>query len=56
MDPNAAYDEMCAAYDAGDYETAYERATGLQEWLSSGGFPPERPQVREIITYIITRY
>jgi len=44
MDPNAAYDEMSAAWHAGNYATAWERADGLLRWAASGGFPPDEPR------------
>lgn len=40
MDPQAAWREMLTAFEAGDSETAFERATDLLDWLERGGFPP----------------
>lgn len=39
MDPQAAWDQLLAAYDRLDWATVEERATGLLEWLDRGGFP-----------------
>lgn len=40
MDPNAAYKMMTEHYDAKDYSEAYDVASGLLEWLRSGGTLP----------------
>lgn len=40
MDPQAAWDQLLAAYDRLDWSTVEDRATGLLEWLNRGGFPP----------------
>ena len=40
MDPPAAWDQLLAAYAAGDWEILEERATDLLAWLDRGGFPP----------------
>lgn len=40
MDPQAAWDQMLAAYAAGEYESAEEFAQSLRDWLGRGGFPP----------------
>ena len=40
MDPQAAWDQLLAAYVAGDWDVIEERATDLLAWLDRGGFPP----------------
>jgi hypothetical protein len=40
MDPQAAWDQLLAAYAAGDWDILEERATDLIGWLDRGGFPP----------------
>lgn len=40
MDPQAAWDQLLAAYSAGDWDILEERATDLIDWLDRGGFPP----------------
>jgi hypothetical protein len=40
MDPQAAWDQMLAAYTAGEHDHATEIAHGLIDWLRRGGFPP----------------
>jgi hypothetical protein len=40
MDPQVAWDQLLAAYTAGDWDTLEERATDLIAWLDRGGFPP----------------
>ena len=40
MDPQAAWEQLLAAYAAGDWEQIEERATDLLAWLDRGGFPP----------------
>ena len=40
MDPQAAWDQLLAAYAAGDWDVIEERATDLLAWLDRGGFPP----------------
>jgi hypothetical protein len=40
MDPQAAWDQLLAAYAAGDWDILEERATDLTAWLDRGGFPP----------------
>lgn len=40
MDPNAAYREMCEFVNAGDIESAKEKAWDLKDWLDCGGFYP----------------
>ena len=40
MDPQAAWDQLLAAYAAGDWDQIQERATDLITWLDRGGFPP----------------
>jgi hypothetical protein len=41
MDPQAAWDELVQAYDAGDWCSVLDLAEGLEHWLSHGGFPPK---------------
>ena len=41
MDPQATWDQLLAAYAAGDWDLIEERATDLIEWLDRGGFPPK---------------
>jgi len=50
MDPQATWDQLLAAYAAGDWDVIEERATDLIAWLDRGGFPiagreslPKRP-------------
>ena len=40
MDPQATWDQLLAAYAAGDWDLIEERATDLLAWLDRGGFPP----------------
>jgi hypothetical protein len=40
MDPQAAWDDLVAAYLGGDFVRAGEFAESLIGWLDSGGFPP----------------
>lgn len=40
MDPQAAWDQLLAAYAEHDWQQVDELATGLMEWLDRGGFPP----------------
>lgn len=40
MDPQAAWEQLLAAYAAGDWDILEERATNLIAWLDRGGFPP----------------
>ena len=40
MDPQATWDQLLAAYAAGDWDILEERATDLIAWLDRGGFPP----------------
>lgn len=40
MDPQAAWDQLLAAYAAGDWDLIEERATDLLAWLDRDGFPP----------------
>jgi hypothetical protein len=40
MDPQAAWDQLLAAYAEGDWDTIEERATDLIAWLDRGGFSP----------------
>ena len=41
MDPQATWDQLLAAYAAGDWDLIEERATDLLAWLDRGGFPPK---------------
>ena len=41
MDPQAAWDQLLAAYAAGDWDILEDRATDLIAWLDRGGFPPK---------------
>jgi hypothetical protein len=41
MDPNEAFADLINALTDEDYETAWEAAGNLQEWLDGGGFPPD---------------
>jgi hypothetical protein len=41
MDPQAAWDQLLAAYAEGDWDTIEECATDLLAWLDRGGFPPK---------------
>ena len=41
MDPQAAWDQLLAAYADGDWDVIEERATDLLAWLDRGGFPPK---------------
>ena len=41
MDPQATWDQLLAAYAAGDWDVIEERATDLIAWLDRGGFPPK---------------
>ena len=41
MDPQATWEQLLAAYAAGDWDVIEERATDLIEWLDRGGFPPK---------------
>ena len=40
MDPQVAWEQLLAAYAAGDWDILEERATDLIAWLDRGGFPP----------------
>jgi hypothetical protein len=40
MDPQAAWDQLLAAFAAGEWDQIEELATNLIEWLDRGGFPP----------------
>jgi hypothetical protein len=48
MDPQATWDQLLAAYAAGDWEQIEERATDLLAWLDRGGFPPTIIQQPEL--------
>ena len=41
MDPQATWDQLLAAYAAGDWDLIEERATDLLAWLDRDGFPPK---------------
>jgi len=41
MDPQAAWDKLIEAYDAGDWPNVFDLAEGLSHWLFRGGFPPK---------------
>lgn len=40
MDPQAAWDEMLAAYGRGDFAACLEHGKALLDWLDNSGFPP----------------
>ncbi len=40
MDPQVAWEQLLAAYAAGDWDILEEPATDLAAWLDRGGFPP----------------
>ena len=48
MDPQATWDQLLAAYVAGDWDVIEERAHELLEWLDRGGFPPKILQIEDI--------
>lgn len=41
MDAQATWEQLLAAYAAGDWDLIEERATDLLGWLDRGGFPPK---------------
>ena len=41
MDPQVAWEELCDAYAARDFESARELASSLLKWLRREGFPPQ---------------
>lgn len=41
MDPQATWEQLLAAYEAGDWDLIEELATDLLAWLDRGGFPPK---------------
>ena len=41
MDPQATWEQLLAAFAAGDWDLIEERATDLLAWLDRGGFPPK---------------
>jgi hypothetical protein len=41
MNPQTAWDQLLAAYAAGDWDRIEKRATELIEWLDRGGVPPK---------------
>jgi hypothetical protein len=41
MDPQTTWEQLLAAYAAGDWDLIEERATDLLAWLNRGGFPPK---------------
>ena len=53
MDPNAAFDFMTSALDAGDLAKAKDHAEDLRTWLAGGGFAPDRPDARGIIADVL---
>lgn len=40
MDPQVAWEQLFAAYAAGDWDILEDRATDLIGWLDRGGVPP----------------
>ena len=40
MDPQAAWEQLLAAYAEGDWDAVEQRATDLMAWLDRDGFPP----------------
>lgn len=40
MNPQATWEQLLAAYAAGDWNAIEERATELLAWLDRDGFPP----------------
>lgn len=49
MDPQAAWDQLLAAYAAGDWDRIQETATDLLGWLDRGGFAPTiNPQTPDL--------
>ena len=48
MDPQATWEQLLAAYAAGDWDILEERATDLVAWLDRGGFPPTIIHQRDI--------
>ena len=51
MDPQAAWDQLLAAYADGDWEQIEERANDLLAWLDRGGFPPMIIQQSDLDSY-----
>ncbi len=41
MNPQATWDRLLAAYQAGDWDSIEEHAQELLHWLDGGGFPPQ---------------
>ena len=41
MDPQATWEQLLAAYAAGDWDRIEEHAHELLHWLGRGGFPPQ---------------
>ena len=41
MDPQTTWEQLLAAYAAGNWDLIEERATDLIEWLDRGGLPPK---------------
>jgi hypothetical protein len=48
MDPNATYDMLVDAILADDTDGAIEHARNLWNWLSKGGFAPDRPKINPV--------
>jgi hypothetical protein len=48
MDPTICYQEMLAAYQNEEWETARDRALALKEWLDRGGFHPDDDTKNEV--------
>jgi uncharacterized protein YgfB (UPF0149 family) len=40
MDPNATLRDIRTAYAEKDWQTLFDRADSLAQWLNGGGFPP----------------
>lgn len=51
MDPQACWDQLLAAYAAGEWDQIEERATDLLAWLDRGGFPPTIIRQPELDAY-----
>lgn len=48
MDPNAALRDLIDAVLEGDWASAYESVSSLEEWDAKGGFKPRDPREAEI--------
>lgn len=58
MDPQACWDQLLAAYAAGEWDQIEERATDLLAWLDRGGFPPtiiRRPSIDADWNHVLAR-